>query len=48
MPGDVPNWRLNAPAQSRVTPPVAGYRQVADPSDVARAVLAASTWSVLA
>ncbi|HEU4590825.1 MAG TPA: diiron oxygenase [Steroidobacteraceae bacterium] len=25
-----------------------GYRQVADPSDVARAVLAASTWSVLA
>lgn len=26
----------------------AGYRQVADPSDVARAVLAASTWSVLA
>ena len=26
----------------------AGYRQVADPNDVARAVLAASTWSVLA
>ena len=25
-----------------------GYRQVADPNDVARAVLAASTWSVLA
>ncbi|MNM82725.1 hypothetical protein D3C81_947620 [compost metagenome] len=26
----------------------AGYRQVADPNEVARAVLAASTWSVLA
>lgn len=26
----------------------AGYRQVADPNDVARAVLASSTWSVLA
>lgn len=26
----------------------AGYRQMADPNDVARAVLAASTWSVLA
>jgi hypothetical protein len=26
----------------------AGYRQVADPNDVARAVLAASTWAVLA
>ena len=26
----------------------AGYRQVADPNDVARSVLAASTWSVLA
>jgi hypothetical protein len=26
----------------------AGYRQIADPNDVARAVLAASTWSVLA
>jgi hypothetical protein len=26
----------------------AGYKQVADPNDVARAVLAASTWSVLA
>ena len=26
----------------------AGYRQVANPNDVARAVLAASTWSVLA
>ena len=26
----------------------AGYRQMANPNDVARAVLAASTWSVLA
>jgi hypothetical protein len=26
----------------------AGYRQVADPNDVARALLAASTWAVLA
>jgi hypothetical protein len=37
--------RMEAMMDSRLP---AGYRQVADPNDVARAVLAASTWSVLA
>jgi hypothetical protein len=37
--------RMEAMIGSRLPP---GYRQMADPNDVARAVLAASTWSVLA
>ena len=37
--------RMEAMIGAQVPP---GYRQVADPNDVARAVLAASTWSVLA
>jgi hypothetical protein len=37
--------RMEEMIGSRLPP---GYRQVADPNDVARAVLAASTWSVLA
>lgn len=37
--------RMESMLATRLPP---GYRQVADPNDVARAVLAASTWSVLA